>query len=78
MKFGWKDISRETFGKYQNCTQYDGKWYADEDFDRGPGIGKPKRGAIPAPDRKSEPADDHKYPLVQIQPPRPLIHKRAK
>lgn len=43
------DISHQTFGKYQYCTQHEGVWYADCDFERGPGLGKPKIGAIPAP-----------------------------
>lgn len=40
------DISYETFGKYQYCTMYEGRWYADSDFVNG----KPKKGAIPSPE----------------------------
>jgi hypothetical protein len=41
------DISRETFGKYQDCTLKCGRWFADEDF--GP-LGALRWGAIPSPD----------------------------
>ena len=48
------DISREVFGKYQFCTMYEGRWYADEDFDRGLGVGKPKPGALSQEERHAE------------------------
>lgn len=49
MDYEVKDMSAEVFGKYQFATQYNGVWYSDADFTDGPGIGKPKPGAIPAP-----------------------------
>jgi hypothetical protein len=48
LHFTMRDISAQTYGKYQFCTLHkDGLWYADIDFDRG----KPKRGALPCPDQ---------------------------
>jgi hypothetical protein len=40
------DITQQTLGKYQYCTSHEGKMYADQDFDLGPGMGKPKPGSI--------------------------------
>jgi hypothetical protein len=45
----FQDISARVFGKYQHCTQYEGVFYADSDFEGGHGIGRPKKGAIPSP-----------------------------
>lgn len=50
--FQMRDISAETFGKYQHCTGYEGVMYADSDFESGYGRGKPKIGAIPSPSEK--------------------------
>ncbi len=47
MSFTMKDISAETYGKYQHCTlAKDGMFYADEDFI---GWGRVKKNALPAP-----------------------------
>ena len=41
-----KDMSH-LLGKYQCCTSADdGRFYADADFDRGWGVGKPRPGSI--------------------------------
>jgi hypothetical protein len=45
----FRDISTKIFGRYQHCTEYDGVMYADCDFTKGHGCGKPVKGAIPAP-----------------------------
>jgi hypothetical protein len=63
------DVSREAFGKYQHCTQYDGVFYSDEDFDRGFGIGKPKLGSIPSP------REDDRTPFGQNR--RPVFETEA-
>jgi len=48
----FKDISAETYGKYQHCTMGpDGLFYADSDFTGGAGFGRVKRGALPAPNQ---------------------------
>lgn len=47
--FYLRDISHEVYGKYQNCTMYNGLWYADSDFSGGFGCGKPVSGALPSP-----------------------------
>jgi hypothetical protein len=52
VKVHFEDVSRKVFGKYQFCTQVDGRWFSDEDFELGGGCGKLKRGAIPAPQEK--------------------------
>lgn len=49
MQLHMKDISRETFGKYQYCTMHYGLWYSDEDFGDGGGCGRLKWGSIPQP-----------------------------
>jgi len=50
IKMTVSDISAQVYGKYQYCTKAkDGMWYADDDFTRGDGFGKPKRGALPNP-----------------------------
>ncbi len=48
MPIEWEliDISAETLGKYQYCTMYQDRWYADSDFPLD-GTGMPKNGAIP-------------------------------
>jgi hypothetical protein len=44
--FEMRDMSWETFGKYQFGTKHDdGLWYADSDFV----LGKPKKGSLPSP-----------------------------
>lgn len=43
-----RDISAEVFGKYQFCKLWEGRWYADCDFDL---TGRPKLGAEPKPER---------------------------
>lgn len=49
-QFEMKDISSQTYGKYQFCTKAkDGMWYADSDFEHPGGFGNPMRGALPAP-----------------------------
>lgn len=45
----WEDVSAQVYGKYQHCTMYRGKWYADSDFTQGHGFGRPKFGSIPSP-----------------------------
>lgn len=42
----FKDVSAEVFGKYQYCTEVDGKYYSDSDFNS---FGRLKRGSLPSP-----------------------------
>lgn len=50
MELQMKDISQETYGKYQYCTGgKDGLMYSDDDFEYGAGCGDLKKGALPSP-----------------------------
>ena len=40
------DVSDEIFGKYVSCTKYGGYYYADQDFTKGKGFGKPEIGSV--------------------------------
>lgn len=67
------DVSADTFGKYQHCTAYEGVFYADSDFERPGGFGKPKKGAIPSP------SEEDRTPFGQPRKPKEPEHvKRAR
>jgi len=74
-----RDVSHETFGKYQYCTSYEGVFYADSDFDHSFGVGKPKKGAIPSPSEADRtPFGQKRKPILESEHEKLDRYKREK
>ena len=55
-----QNISEQVYGKYQHCTMWRGRWYADSDLGL---FGRPKLGSIPRPE--PEAAAKYEWPFCE-------------